>query len=288
VSVGLSAAAVESAFVAACEEELMAPKPGNVHDFAAGHGMRPGDFRRSAEAAAPALTHDGARLGERILGAVAATRQAVGQNTNLGIVLLCAPLAMAAAAGGELAASLGSILAASNLADASAVFEAIALASPGGLGTAARYDVHQPATVPLAVAMAEAEARDRIAWNWTHRFADIFGPGLAAYAAARQRWSAPGWAALAVYLRFLAAIPDSHVRRKHGDAVAEKIRAAAMPVLAGLLECHDPTPELPGLLAWDAALKAASINPGTSADLTVATIFAARLRCELRHVIDAC
>ena len=116
--------------------------------------------------------------------------------------------------------------------------------------------------------MAEAAARDRIAWNWTHRFADIFGLGdnaPAAYAAARQRWSEPGWAALAVYLQFLAAIPDSHVRRKHGDAMAESIRAAATPVLAGLLECHDPTRELPGLLAWDAALKQGSVNPGTSA-----------------------
>jgi triphosphoribosyl-dephospho-CoA synthase len=284
----MAEAALASAFIAACEEELAAPKPGNVHDFAGGHGMVAEDFRLSAAAAAPALCREAAPLGERILGAVAATRAAVGQNTNLGIVLLCAPLAMAAAAGGDLATSLGRVLVGADLADAGAVFRAIVLAAPGGLGTVARHDVRQPATVPLAVAMAEAETRDRIAWNWTHGFADVFGPGLAAYAAARERWRAPGWAALAVYLRFLAAVPDSHVRRKHGEAVAERTRAAAAPVLARLLHGDDPVHELPALSAWDAALKQASINPGTSADLTVATIFAARLRCELREPADPC
>jgi triphosphoribosyl-dephospho-CoA synthase len=35
---------------------------------------------------------------------------------------------------------------------------------------------------------------------------------------------------------------------------------------------------LPDLLQWDASLKQRGINPGTSADLTVATLFAHRLR----------
>jgi triphosphoribosyl-dephospho-CoA synthase len=40
----------------------------------------------------------------------------------------------------------------------------------------------------------------------------------------------------------------------------------------------DPSHLLPDLLAWDAALKDREINPGTSADLTVATLFAHRIR----------
>lgn len=284
----MNAAALEAAFRAACEEELAVPKPGNVHDFAGGHGMSAEDFRLSATAAAPALCRDGSSLGERILGAVAATRAATGQNTNLGIVLLSAPLAMAAAAGGDLAVSTRGVLEAADRADADLVFRAIVLAAPGGLGTAARHDVRQPATVPLAIAMAEAAERDRIAWNWTRGFADIFGPGLACYAAARARWPVSGWAALAVYLHFLADIPDSHVRRRHGDAVAECTRRAAAPVLAKLLGCDDPATQLADLLAWDATLKEASINPGTSADLTVATLYAARLQCGLRHADVAC
>lgn len=274
---------IQEAFRASCAEELAAPKPGNVGAHAAGHGMTADDFLRSAEAAAPYVCAPAASLGQRILGAVRATRAAVGQNTNLGIVLLCAPLAMAAKrADGGLRPALARILDQSDLADADAVFRAIALASPGGLGEAPRHDVRAPATVPLGVAMAEAADRDRIARQWVSGFADVFGPGLAAYAEARARWPDPQWAALAVYLRFLAAFPDSHVLRKFGLEEAERTSREAAPFESRLRGIADPATLLPDLLAWDAALKRRGVNPGTSADLTVATIFANRLLGLLR------
>ena len=43
---------IAAAYVEACLAELDAPKPGNVHRFAAGHGMQAADFVRSAEASA--------------------------------------------------------------------------------------------------------------------------------------------------------------------------------------------------------------------------------------------
>src|SRR5271166_5735549 len=87
--------AAAEAFVAACLAELDAPKPGNVHRFAPGHRMSLNDFVRSAEASAAPIATSGARVGVRVRAAVAATLSAVGQNTNLGIILLCAPLAAA-------------------------------------------------------------------------------------------------------------------------------------------------------------------------------------------------
>ena len=276
-------AAIERAFDLACAEELAAPKPGNVGLHAAGHRMTADDFRRSADAAARPLCAPGARLGERIMGAVAATRAAVGQNTNLGIILLAAPLAKAAeTAEDHLHRAVVEVLGQADLADADAVFRAITLASPGGLGTAPRYDVREPARVTLAVAMAEAAGRDRIAWQWTHGFADVFGPGLASYSAARARWPDPRWAALAAYLRFLASVPDSHISRKFGLRQAEEIRVEAIRMAGRLSAETDPERLMPELLAWDAALKDRGINPGTSADLTVATIFAHNLLKMLR------
>ena len=94
---------IADAYRAACLAELAALKPGNVHRFADGHGMTVADFAASAEASAPTLAAAGAGVGERVLRSVEATRQAVGMNTNLGILLLAVPLAAAAAA----AASLG-------------------------------------------------------------------------------------------------------------------------------------------------------------------------------------
>ena len=85
-----------AAYIDACLAELDAPKPGNVHRFAPGHRMEVADFVRSAEASAAPIAATGARVGTRVRAAVEATLSAVGQNTNLGIILLCAPLAAAA------------------------------------------------------------------------------------------------------------------------------------------------------------------------------------------------
>ena len=89
-------ARIADAYMEACMDELEAPKPGNVHIHADGHGSTVADFRRSAEVSAGSIAKTEATVGARILGAIEATHAAVGQNTNLGIVLLCAPLARAA------------------------------------------------------------------------------------------------------------------------------------------------------------------------------------------------
>ena len=274
--------AIAAAFVAACHAELEAPKPGNVHRFAAGHGMTAADFERSAAAAAPGLCRAGAGLGARIRDAVIATRAALGQNTNLGIVLLAAPLAMAAERGGDPRAALHAVLAAADLADTEAIFRAITLAAPGGLGDAPRHDVRAPARVPILRAMAEAAARDSIARQWSSDFADIFALGLPARAARWARQAGAYWPTLAVYFTFLARFPDSHILRKHGTAAAARVRATAALWQDRLARAAKPAELLPELLAWDAELKAEAINPGTSADLTVATLFIERL-LELPH-----
>ncbi len=169
------------------------------------------------------------------------------------------------------------VIATSTLDDAEAVFAAIRVANPAGLGSAERHDVHFPAVVALPQAMAEAADRDSIARQWSNGFADVLGIGLDAYAAARARWTDPAHAALAAYLTFLSAFPDSHVVRKHGASTAATVQHSAAALRDALARCREPRQMLPQLLALDAALKAEGINPGTSADLAVATAFAWRL-----------
>jgi triphosphoribosyl-dephospho-CoA synthase len=271
-------AAIAAAFAAACRDELEALKPGNVHVFADGHRMTADQFVRSAEAAASPLTAPGATVGARILGAVAATTAAVGTNTNLGIILLCAPLAAAAEQEGcALRLALLRALGALTVEDATLAFRAIALASPGGLGTVEQHDVRAPATVSLLAAMAAAADRDRIARQYASGFGDVFGTGAAALSAARARSGDAAFATMSVYLAFLAAFRDSHIVRKHGPGIAEEVRRTASGFVARIgasgphAQLHDD------LMAWDRVLKDAVINPGTSADLTVATLFADRL-----------
>lgn len=273
---------IAAAFKAACRDELEALKPGNVHVFADGHRMNAAQFIRSAEAAAAPLTAAGAKIGRRILGAVQATAAAVGTNTNLGIILLCAPLAAAAEQRpSDLRSALSGLLDATDTEDAELAFGGIRLASPGGLGSAARHDVREPATVSLSEAMEAAANRDRIARQYVCAFEDVLVIGQGALAAARARGLDRGWVTSAVFLAFLSAFADSHIVRKHGTAVAGEVRRTATTFHARL-QAADPPHLFADLLAWDAALKQRNINPGTSADLTVAALFVAHLRDILR------
>jgi triphosphoribosyl-dephospho-CoA synthase len=277
---------IAEAFRWACIAELEAPKPGNVHVFADGHRMSAAQFVASADTAAPYLSAAGARVGERILGAVEATSAAVGANTNLGIILLCAPLAAAAeGANSDLRTSLVEVLQSLDTTDTELTYRAIIRAAPAGLGRSARHDVFGPATVSLREAMAEASDRDRVAYQYAADFSDIFDVGLPRLEEAVCRYGDRRWATLATYMEFLSAFPDTHIVRKYGSRAADRVRAAAVAHQRSLHATDHPDTLLPELLAWDAALKADGINPGTSADLTVATLFASRLNAALRKAV---
>jgi triphosphoribosyl-dephospho-CoA synthase len=271
--------AIARSFLDACLAELDALKPGNVHRVSDGHRMTIADFVASAEAAAPLIGRQGLALGTRIRLAVEATRRAVGQNTNLGIILLAAPLAGAALdpRSGDLESRLHRTLQELDVDDAREAYRAIRETKPGGLGAAPRHDVASEPEVSLLEAMRVAEGRDRIAWNYTHGFADIFTLGLKWLAHGVERWSEPSWAVTRVYLGFLAHLPDTLIERKFGTRTATLVREEAGPIEASLTECQSPEAMTAPLLAFDRALKERGLNPGTSADLTVATLFAAAL-----------
>ncbi len=264
------------AFIAACEDELNAPKPGNVHIFAGGHGMEARDFVDSAHVAAIPLTTPGIDIGSRIFAAVEATWARVGQNTNLGIVLLCAPIAHAALTFPrmELRQGVAKALAGLSLADADLAFKAISRANPGGLGEAPTHDVTKPARVSLLEAMRVAADRDRIAWQYVNDFDDVFSLGLKSIAASRRDGCDKTMRVLRLYLSFLCAFPDSHIARKFGEEAAELVLSEARAFVASLARLPGPDEVYASALQFDQSLKARGLNPGTSADLTVATLFA--------------
>ncbi|MEX0818320.1 MAG: triphosphoribosyl-dephospho-CoA synthase, partial [Pirellulaceae bacterium] len=118
----------------ACLLEATAPKPGNVHRGADFEDLCFNDFVVSAVAIAPAIESASRRgVGAAVLEAISAMRSLVPTNTNLGCVLLIAPLA-AVPAKQSLDAGIGAVLASLTARDAEQVYEAIRLATPGGLG----------------------------------------------------------------------------------------------------------------------------------------------------------
>ena len=273
----LSRAVIEKSFLAACHAELNALKPGNVHVHSAGHGMEIAHFERAAAAAAPFIADAARSVGARILGAVGASVAATALNTNLGIVLLTAPLAAAADVHDgppQLRSRLAKILDGLDRADADQAFQAIVIANPAGLGKVDAGDVAGPPKMTLREAMALAADRDRIAQAYITVFDDIFTMALPSLQAARGSAESESLAITALHMKFLASFPDSHIARKYGRESAEAVQREAQ-ALAGY---WNPAPNGPKawqkLMDFDASLKASSLNPGTTADFVVATIFA--------------
>jgi triphosphoribosyl-dephospho-CoA synthase len=265
--------ALRHAFLAACHAELAALKPGNVHVHGEGHGMTVEDFLLSAAAAAPALCRPRCPVGRRIRDAVDASWEAVPRNTNLGIILLAAPLIAAAEDGeGPLRERVARVLEGLTVSDAAECFAAIARANPAGLGRVPAQDVAAPPTATLREAMALAAERDRIARQYASDYEDVFTIGVARIADSRRRGHPADWTTTLVYLDFLIAFPDSHIARKYGVDTAERVRSDAA-ALAQRLPA-EPQAAFPLLLEFDRALKARGFNPGSSADLTVASLLA--------------
>lgn len=259
----------------ACLWEATARKAGNVHRHADFADVTYADFTMSAALAAPELARAGDRpLGETVLAAVRATRSVVRTNTNLGIVLLLAPLARVPA-GVDLRAGVADVLNRTMIADAAAVFAAIRLAAPGGLGTAKDQDVHDAPTLPLRDVMALAADRDLVARQYATAFADVFETGVPALLDGVARYGRVEPAVQHCQLVWLAAHPDSLIVRKRGPAVAAEAGRRAREVLAaggvGTAAGRAAYDEFDGWLRADGHAR----NPGTTADLVTACLFAA-------------
>jgi triphosphoribosyl-dephospho-CoA synthase len=292
-----TAAAVDVAAAAqlACLLEASAPKPGNVSPGRHYADARYEDFLASAVAIGTPLAEAGTRpLGATVRLAVEATSRWTRSNTNLGIVLLLAPLARAALLGtadgpdpdvasrrgapawARLRARLRLVLEEAGVDDARAVYQAIRQAAPGGLGRVEAEDVSGEPTSTLFEVMRLAAHRDTVAREYVSAFETTFTVGTPALARARNDGLAWDAAVVETFLVLLQAAPDTHIARRHGPALAAEVSRRATAVLAaGGVRSEQG---LAALDEMDRALRDArgassGANPGATADLTAAAIF---------------
>lgn len=259
----------------ACIWEATARKVGNVHPGAAFADTQYTHFLVSAAAMGQSFNNCTETLvGARIYEAVADTRNVVGMNTNLGMVLLLAPL-VAVARHGDWRAMLTGKLRKLGVRDAELVFQAIRLARPGGLGDAPEQDVREQPTVTLLEAMRLAADRDMVARQYANGFADVFDFGTPAFLDAFNRFGCVEAAIIDSQLRWLAEYPDSLIARKNGPAVADDVRQRAAEVLR-LGGIATPEGRRAGVVL-DRHLRSDGnkLNPGTTADLITACLFVA-------------
>ncbi|MCA9240738.1 MAG: triphosphoribosyl-dephospho-CoA synthase [Planctomycetales bacterium] len=258
----------------ACLWEATAAKPGNVHRGADFEDMTHGDFVTAAAAIGPVFDSAAERpLGELVLHAVQVMRQAVGVNTHLGTILLIAPLAKAAAQDkAPLADVATELVRQSTVADAELVYEAIRLASPGGMGRVDEADVTTSPQITLLDAMALAADRDLVARQYVSGFQEV--REIAGVIQNGAKWGGPlNDAIVHAHVWQMARQPDSLIARKCGAGAAERSSAYAAQALAarqvGQAEYNAAVADLDFWLRCDGHRR----NPGTTADLVGAALF---------------
>ncbi len=262
----------------ACVLEATAAKPGNVHPHASFADLNYLDFVQSANAVAPVLARTvELGVGRAVFEAIQATRAVVPTNTNLGIVLLLAPLA-AVPPVRSLSDGIGDVLQRLTHEDAVWVYRAIRLAQPGGLGSAASEDVADEPAGTLLDVMKLAADRDGVAAQYASDFSWVLNEGLPFLngvidsGATVENWES---AIIELQLRLLAAHPDTLIVRKCGWNLAEEASRKAQRVLeAGGPQTASGAQFLKDFDRWlreDGHRR----NPGTTADLITACLFAA-------------
>ena len=268
-------------YLRVCRLDTQALKPGNVSVYSEVGDLKVDDFLYSAAASATSITEPEITLGKRILHAIQATYEAVYTNTNLGIVLLIAPLIQAhykLNEGDNLQTALELILQQTTVEDASDVYHAIRLANPGGMGEKDNQDISKEPSVTLLNTMKIAAKWDRIAAQYSNNFDDIFNFGLPLFTALKNKWQDEAWATTGLFVSFLARFPDSLIERKYGLLKAREISDMISELEMELCRSDSPGRYEAQLLEIDRQLKRNLINPGTTADLTAASIFAAGLK----------
>ena len=269
----------------ACIWEACAAKPGNVNRSSDFSNTSLEDFLLSAIAIGPAFENAACvGVGQTILRAAEDTHRWVRSNTNLGLILLLAPLVkacLAAADVKDIRKSLNLTLNSLTVEDARHTYAAIRFVQPGGLGHAPQADVAEEPAITLLQAMALAKDRDAIAREYVTGFAIAFETGLPALKEALARRADFSSAVVQAFLTILSQVPDTLIARKRGWEAARLVSQKAMEVLSlgGVV-----TPEgRAGLAEMDRALRDEShaLNPGTTADLTAASIFLALLDAEI-------
>jgi triphosphoribosyl-dephospho-CoA synthase len=286
--------------------EINAPKPGNVHRNANFHKTHYEHFLASTVAIASSLktaTTKGIQVAEgkirtADIGIGEIIKDAVqridswqhGGNTLLGTIILLIP--MAAAAGKtmkenngtidltKLRTNMKAIVTATTPEDAVAVYEAIAIAKPGGLNKAPRFDATQTSskqeiletrTALFDVFKISAEY-DAISSEWVNDFTIIFDVGYPFLQEELKKRNNINDAVVHTFLKVLSEASDTLIARRIGLTKAQEISHQAKETLE--LGGIDTKKGKEALEAFDKNLRDPEnkLNPGTTADLITATL----------------
>ena len=285
--------------------EVSADKPGNVNLVVGFEGTNHMHFLASAVAAAPHFRLAAERGMAAAKGKIALKDVGVGRiirdcvadisawqsggNTLLGTIILFTPLAVAAGMTKDekgvfnlhvLRQDLKKVVEATTPEDAVAVYEAVGIAKPSGLGKAPDLDVNDPGSVKRIIeerislyqVFKIAASYDMVCSEWVNNYPVTFEYAYPLLVQNLKEDEDLNMAIIHTFLAVLAKHPDTFIARKVGLKRACVVSAAAEEVLkiGGLRTAAGRE----RLREFDAMLRKESnvLNPGTTADVIAAAL----------------
>jgi triphosphoribosyl-dephospho-CoA synthase len=285
--------------------EVSAHKPGNVSVVTNFENTRHEHFLASAVAAGPSFEHAAqqgiavslGKIGVSDVGLGRIIRDCVseinawqkGGNTLLGAVILLSPIAVAAGMNDadsgasdvfRLRRDLKALIESTTPQDAVEVYEAIRIASPGGLNEAPDLDVNDSSSIRKIVdekislfrVFQIAEKYDNICSEWVNNYPITFDSAYPSLNGQLKKGKDLTISTIQTFLEVLAEHPDTFIARKAGLEKARAVSSEARRVLnLGGLETIEGKKSLN---EFDDGLRASSnlLNPGTTADIIAAAL----------------
>lgn len=255
--------------------EATAPKPGNIHRGADFEDASYPDFVIAATVVGPILASAvELPLGQTVLNAVLATQAAVATNTNLGTILLLAPLAKVPRTT-ALETGIVEVLSRLTADDSRDVYQAIRAAKPGGIGRVAAGDVADQAPDDLIAAMRLAADRDMVARQYAENFEQVLQTVVPWLSRAIESGLSLSEAIVHVHLELMREFPDSLIARRLGTEVARQAATLAHGILSAGRPGDEPYEQALADFDFWLRMDGHRRNPGTTADLVAAGLFAA-------------
>lgn len=271
------------------------PKAGNVHRTRDFDDMVFEDFIISGivigDTICDACTNidiENPQTGKYILQAVSETNRWIKNNTNLGIVMMITPIAQATAISDDFSQirdNIKLIMSNTSVDDACDLYDAINIADAGGMGDQDEYDVSsQNAKEELRQnnqtmfdVLKISAPWDMLAREMTSDMPVVFEIGYPEYYKLNIETSKNN-ACILTFLEILSQVPDTLISRKYGFDEALKVSM----MTRDLLKFKDANDFDDKLKEFDDYLFKNKLNPGTTADLTAASIFLSYLKSNFK------
>ncbi len=273
---------VKMAFEYSCKLDVFSIKPGNVFLDHPAYGMTHKDFLQSSMACSDIICEHNMDIGKKILESVEASMDVVGCNTNLGIILLCVPIVEAIYSDNNHKFdqnNLKNVINNIGYKQTRDIYKAINIANAGGMGSKPEFDLKESKSGKFTIldAMNYARKYDFIAneySNYFHNIINVISKNWRNYFNIMKNAEN---ATTATFLKQISSNPDSLVARKHGLNAAEELSQRFKVIADDYCASKNPNTLNNKLLLMDSELKIQGLNPGTTADVVVASIFLNRL-----------